>query len=187
MNCASILSNINLLKLWRLLDTNFINLHFTRLMRLVLLPNNWLNYHELGILWVTMCFYELIKCIHIRHCLLSKVSNHMQLVPIKRHLLILNVAHALRFKSTYCFYFERFPLFSYNFQQQLTLRIVDQPMWFSRLLLNPLITKIIPLKFIHFNESVLMTLVYEYFSLGIWYSDFCSIMVVLDISLRKLW
>ena len=187
MNCVSILSSISLLKLWRLLDTNVINLHFTRLMRLVLLPNNWLNCHELGILWVTMCFYELIKCIHIRHCLLSKVSSHMQLVPIKRRLLILNAVHVLRFKSIYCSYFERLQLFSYNFQQQLTLQIADRPMLFSRLLLNHLIIKFLPLKFVHFNESILMTLVYEYFSLGIRYSDFCSIMVVLDISLRKLW
>ena len=133
-----------------------------------------------------MCFYELIKCKHIRHFQPSKVSNHMQRVPIKSDLLILNVANVLRFKSIYCSYFEKLQLFSYNFQLQLTLQIVDQPMRFSRLLLNPLIIKIIPLKFTYFDEGVLMALVDEYFSLRIRYSDFCSIMIVLDISLRKL-
>lgn len=112
-----------------------------------------------------MCFYELIKCIHIRHYQLSKVLNHMQRVPIKHDLLILNVANVLRFKSICCSYFEKLQLFSYNFQRQLTLQIVVQPMRFSRLLLNPLIIKIIPLKFAYFNEGVLMALVDEYFSL----------------------
>lgn len=99
----------------------------------------------LGIVSVTMRFYELIKCIHIHHFQLSKVSIHKQRVPIKRDLLILNVVNVLRFQSTYYSYFETLQLFSYNFQQQSTLQTVDLPMKFSKLQLHPFIIKVFTL------------------------------------------
>lgn len=141
MNCVSILSNINLQKQLRSLDINSKIQYFINSMRVTLWPSNLLNCHVLGIVSVTMHFYELIKYTHIRHFQLNKVSIHKQQVPIKRDLLILNVVNALQFMSIYCSYFEKLQLSFYNFQQQSLHQIVDQPKKFSRLLLHPLIIK----------------------------------------------
>lgn len=129
--------------------------------------NYWLSIHVHKMKYLTSYLSLVPKFQQIHHFLLKKVWVQKQVKPIQRDLPILNGFNGLLFQSSYCFYSEKLPLFSWSCPMRWFHRMKDRPKLLSKWLRHHYMVRCLPFELRNLLKVVAISCIDVYHAVGV--------------------